>query len=298
LNRRRIWVDTDPALGFYQEGAPRDVDDAFVIVEAAQNEAVELCGVSTVFGNAPADVGFSIASQLIDATGSRAPVAQGAAGPGDERSGFPGNDAVLALAQALEEGPLSIAAIGPLTNIAALLELHPEHAQRIERVAIVAGRTAGRPFTLHGTSGVPDFNFESDPLACRKLLESGVPVTLVGFELTSQVALTREHLLTLRGRSPVADLLVDGALPWLEWWTNTFPGDPGFHPWDSAALAALLRPELFVHEPRGWRITPHATGPPWLELAPEWQGSHALYCPGFTPGGAQRFIAGILAGVP
>jgi len=304
MEPRRIWIDTDPALGYSQDGAPRDVDDAFAIVEAIADERVEVAGISTVFGNSPTDVGFRIANDLVRLTGSDVPVYQGAAGPGSAAAGFASNDAVEAMAKALAAGPLSVAAIGPLTNMAALVEHAPDRVRRIDEVVIVAGRSEGQVFELHGASGVPDFNFESDPDAAHRLLAAGVPVTLTGFELTSQVVLNRDHLESLRGRSEVADFIVAGALPWLEWWTGVFPHDGGFHPWDSAALAALTSPELFRREPRGWQIrpcpegAPGAPGVPWLELAPGFPGDPAVYCPGFGDGGAERFIAGILAGVP
>ena len=301
---RRIWIDTDPALGYTQGGSPRDVDDAFAIVEAIGDERVELAGISTVFGNAPADVGFEIASELVRLTGADVPVFQGAAGPGSAVAGFASNEAVEAMAEALRAGPMSVAAIGPLTNMAALVEHAPELARRIDEVVIVAGRSEDQVFELHGASGVPDFNFESDPDAADRLLAAGVPVTLTGFELTSQVVLNRDHLESLRGRSEVADYIVAGAQPWLEWWTGVFPRDGGFHPWDSAALAALITPDLFRREPRGWRIrpcpegAPGAPGVPWLELAPTFPGESAVYCPGFREGGAERFIADIVARVP
>ena len=47
----RIWIDTDPALGVVIDDLPRDVDDAYVIVEALNEPRVELAGISVVFGN-------------------------------------------------------------------------------------------------------------------------------------------------------------------------------------------------------------------------------------------------------
>ena len=128
MDRRRIWIDTDPALGYVEEGNPRDVDDAFAIVEAIGSEHIELSGISTVFGNSPADVGFRVAKELVRLSKANTLVVQGAEGPGDVSSGFAANDAATAMAQALETGPMSVAAIGPLTNVASLIEHFPERA--------------------------------------------------------------------------------------------------------------------------------------------------------------------------
>lgn len=296
----RIWIDSDPALGYSEEGNPKDVDDAFAIAEAIGDPRIELAGISSVFGNSPTDVGFRVASELVRLAAADVPVIKGAAAAGDADAGFAHNDAAASMAQALRAAPLSIVAIGPLTNVAALIEHFPEQASRIEQVVIVAGRSVDQVFELHGATGVPDFNFECDPHAARVLMESEVPVALTGFELTSQVVLTREHIESLRGRSPVADSIVEGALPWLEWWTGVFPKDAGFHPWDSAALAYLTHPELFASEPRGWRIrrSPNAAATPWLELGADLAGKRSTYCPGFAPGGAKAFVHAILGGIP
>lgn len=298
MSRLRIWIDTDPALAYSENDHPRDVDDAFAIVEAIADEHVLVAGISSVFGNSPADVGFRVASELVRLTRTNLAVVEGAAEAGTPDGGFPRNPAAVAMANALREAPLSIVAIGPLTNVAALIQHFPEETKQIEQVVVVAGRSVDQVFELNGARGIPDFNFECDPHAARVLMEADIPVALTGFELTSQVVVTREQIESLRGRSPVADAIVEGALPWLTWWQGVFPSDAGFHPWDSAALAYLTRPELFVCEQRGWRIRSNPDGTPWLELGGDLPGARATYCPGFTAGGAEAFVREMLAGVP
>ncbi|MEE2662853.1 MAG: nucleoside hydrolase [Myxococcota bacterium] len=298
MSSLRIWIDTDPALGYAENDNPKDVDDAFAIAEAIGDEHVLVAGISSVFGNSPADVGFRVASELVRLTRANVGVVEGAAAAGSPDAGFPRNAAAVAMAEALHEAPLSIVAIGPLTNVAALIQHFPDEATRIEQVVVVAGRSVGQIFELNGAKGVPDFNFECDPHAARMLMESDVQVALTGFELTSQVVVTREQIESLRGRSRVADAIVDGALPWLTWWQGVFPSEAGFHPWDSAALAYLTQPELFVREQRGWRIGASPEGTPWLELGSDLPGTRATYCPGFAPGGAEAFVREMLAGVP
>ena len=97
----RIWIDTDPALGYSENGHPRDVDDAFLIVEAIRDPDIEVVGITSVSGNSPAKVGFEVASDLVSRTGLNISVVEGASLPGSETDGFVCDAAVEAMAEAL-----------------------------------------------------------------------------------------------------------------------------------------------------------------------------------------------------
>jgi pyrimidine-specific ribonucleoside hydrolase len=206
----RLIIDTDPG-----------VDDAFAIALAARSHDVELLAVTTVFGN----VGLSettLNARRVLALYQRddVPVAAGAARPlvhPDPRparhvhghDGLSGRsaalpdprrepepvDAVTVLARTLEraDGPVTIAAIGPLTNIAALLAAHPGAADRIDRVVVMGGSLG------HGnTTAAAEFNVHCDPEAAQRVLTSGeVRCVLVPLELTHRCAVSTEWLATL-----------------------------------------------------------------------------------------------------
>jgi inosine-uridine nucleoside N-ribohydrolase len=300
-------IDTDPALGVIHEGRPRDVDDAFAIAEALGAPDVELRGITVTFGNAPLDAAVGVARELVELAGADVPVAAGAAHaiPGD---GIPAATAATDLLRSLlEAAPARIAALGPLGNLGTLLLRHPELAPRIEEVVIVGGRTAGRAFFLGEVGPVRDFNFENDVRAARVLLESGVPVTCAGFELSSPIAMEARHLDAVAAHgTPLARRVADGARPWLDHWCRQFPRDAGFHPWDSAAICWIRTPGLITAETRGWRIReveqrPTAGNPdasptrvPWLETGPGLPG-RVTFCTGFVEGGADRFLDGVVA---
>ncbi len=74
---RRIWVDTDVALG----GAHGDVDDGYALAAVARAPGVELLGVSTVFGNTRAGIAADCARRLLQVSGARAEVVPGAEKP-------------------------------------------------------------------------------------------------------------------------------------------------------------------------------------------------------------------------
>ena len=286
----RLIIDTDIALGAIHDGRPRDVDDAYALVAALNNPAIDLLGITTVFGNAPLSDTDAIAREIVAMKGSAVPVATGAAEP-LAPDGPVTNDAVELTADLLKADSAHIAAIGPLTNLGLLARRYPERLANAASVVIVGGRTAGNRFMLHGKGPVNDFNVENDIEATRALLEHGVPVTMAGFELTSQVALGASHLEALPA-SPLREHFLERTRPWLAYWQDAFPGDDGFHPWDSAAIDWLLHPERYVHESRGWRISVSPDNPDshWLETGQHLGGNPVTFLTGFADDGAAALV--------
>jgi len=245
-------IDTDVALGAWHEGRPRDIDDGFAIVEALNSDQIDLLGITTVYGNAPHPDVLRIAGELVALKGTNTPVHAGAETNNPGEAILP---AVQFLADTLKTQRINIAAIGPLTNIAALVEKFPEVLCNINQLVIVAGRTPGNRFFIGDTGPVRDFNFENDVPAMATLLAAKLPLVLAGFELTSVVEVTEADLGTIKARNnPTADYFYANSLDWVRHWTSTFPTDKGFHPWDSAAISYLLHPEYFTAEQRFARI--------------------------------------------
>ena len=293
----RLIIDTDIALGVVHEGRVRDVDDAYAIVTALNAPAIDLLGVTTVFGNAPLAHTDSVAREIVRMKESTVPVATGAAAPLSP-NGPATNDAVEFMADALKAQSAHIAAIGPLTNLGLLARRYPERLANAQSVIIVGGRTVGNRFFLHGKGPVNDFNVEHDVAAARALLEHGVPVAMAGFELTSQVAFGSSHLAALRA-SPLREHFVERTRPWLAYWQSTFPGDEGFHPWDSATVDWLLHPERYRHQDRGWRLVPSPDRPEtsWLETGPGLPGKPTTFLTGFADGGAAALLQDIVQSI-
>lgn len=307
-------IDTDPGLGVIAEGRPRDIDDAFAIVEAMRSPKVDLVGLTITYGNVDLADGVRVARELVHLAEVDVPVHPGAAGPIDAASGGSAatdTAAVAFLRRAVRQhAGVRIAAIGPLTNLGALLRVDPDAARFITEVVIVAGRTQGRRFYLGDVGPVRDFNFENDVLAARILLGSGVPIVMAGFELSSRITVTPADLeVLLQRRTPVAEHLYHLSQPWMRFWTKTFPSDLGFHPWDSAAIAWILRPESFVTEARGWQIreeTLHAEewaenpdrSPrtiPLLETSIALPGPRVTFCTGLRNGTEAEFVRASIA---
>ena len=58
---KNVWIDTDPAVGI--PGA--DVDDGLALIQAFHSPEMRVRGVSAVFGNAPLEQTFPIATEMI-----------------------------------------------------------------------------------------------------------------------------------------------------------------------------------------------------------------------------------------
>ena len=136
----RVWIDTDPAIG-----SPfRDVDDAFALILAFHSPELRIAGISTTYGNA------GLRRTTLVSARSRPAVWPGR---WNHRGGclfwrgirgrFQTRTAASeALSRALRKERLTYIALGPLTNLAAVLEQHPNLAGRFERVIFVGGRSA------------------------------------------------------------------------------------------------------------------------------------------------------------
>ena len=253
-----------------------------------------------MYGNAPHRDVYRIAAELIELKRSDVAVIPGAssnlvADSLDSKGELP---AVEFMAQALRQQSLTIAAIGPLTNIAALIHTHPDLVGNIQQLIIVAGRTPGNQFFIGDTGPVADFNFDNDVAAMQTLLDAKLPLVLAGFELTNQVVITEQDLEVIRAKNtPLAEYFYKNSLDWVRHWTATFAVDDGFHPWDSAAINYLLHPEYFIAEERAATIG-ELNGAPTLDChAPgttKTAGLPVTYLTGFTPGSKARFVACLL----
>ncbi len=245
-----VWIDTDPAIGEPE----RDVDDGLALVQAFNSPELDIRGVSVVFGNAPLDRGVPIGRRLVARYGP--PRLKVFAGAASVKSARVETDASRAIAAALRAAPLTILALGPVTNLATVLSNHPELASRIVRVIAVAGRRPGQRFTTGSTNprGHRDFNFELDPNGFQVLLDANVDLVLAPFEISSRIWIEGADLDRLAAsRSPAARAVVGPARAWRALWNRLF-GVDGFNPFDTLAIAYAISPDGFACERLGARI--------------------------------------------
>ncbi|MCY9805765.1 nucleoside hydrolase [Vibrio scophthalmi] len=258
LDKKRVWIDTDISIGLASEtGTPCDVDDAYAMLSLFNAPNLKVVGVSSVFGNTDTDSAFKLAKIVSNRFGPIAlPVTKGAHQPLNINDVQP-NEATNALAKALQTGSVTIAAIGPATNIASLVLLHPELIERIEQVVLVASRSSANCHFIAGskqTTPFRDLNFELDPDALRILLENDIPLVFIPFELANKFWLTGKDLDALKANPNVGRYLNQHSQPWLNMWCEDF-GAQGFNPFDALAASYIINPNQFQSQQVSVEIT-------------------------------------------
>lgn len=295
---RRVWIDTDAACG---HSARADADDCFALLILLSAPGIEVVGISTVHGNAPVEEAQRIVEDLGAVVGRTPPVHRGSA---TESPTVPA-PAHAALRNALAAGPLTIVALGPLTNIAATLRGRPDLAHNVGRLVTVMGRRPGHLFhpsegrasgILFGHGPVfRDFNFDKDRAAAAEILALGLAVTLVPYEAARNVTLSARDLAALNAAGSAPAWVASRARGWLEFWADVV-GLGGFYPFDALAAAYALEPALFdcaevaawVAKDRklGGRLFGHEALLVGIErerAAKPRASGKVLYCPRFSP---------------
>jgi len=128
-------------------------------------------------------------------------------------------------------GKITIVAIGPLTNIALALKTDPRIKNNIERIVIMGGAYF---------STETEYNVKRDRTAADIVFHSGVPITAVGLDVTSQCKLREDDIDRLRLGTDPAGLFLVRLIDLAEEQTH----DPNPTLYDPLAIAAVFRPDL------------------------------------------------------
>lgn len=250
--RLPILLDTDPGI-----------DDAVAIAAALFAPELKLQLLTTVAGNVSVEKTTRNALQLLHFWNADIPLAQGAAAPllrplrdaayVHGESGMEGYDfvehqrqplakpAFIAIRDALLSAaePLTLVAIGPLTNIALLLTHYPECKFNIRRLVIMGGSAGRGNFTPNA-----EFNIAIDPEAASQVFRSGLEIVMCGLDVTNRAVLTPEYLEQLPTLNQTGKMLHS-----LFSHYRSGSMSSGLRMHDLCAIAFLVRPELFTVKP-------------------------------------------------
>jgi pyrimidine-specific ribonucleoside hydrolase len=214
----RVILDCDPGH-----------DDAIALLLALASPELELLGVTTVSGNQTLEKTTANAIRVLDHLGRHdVPVAAGAPRPlvrerrvAAEVHGETGLDGPdlppparepepehaidwIATTLAAPPSPVTLVAIGPLTNVALLLARHPELESKLERIVLMGGAIAEGNVTP-----AAEFNIWTDPEAAQRVFSSGLEVTMVGLDVTHRALLRQADVDRLAAAGSAGRLVAD-----------------------------------------------------------------------------------------
>lgn len=255
MARTRVIIDTDPG-----------VDDAVAILTALASPEIDVVALTTVTGNVSLTHTTLNARRLIEL--ANRPDVLVVEGCGTPLQGVPlhasevhGEDglgdlswdepsigvhdtfAVDYLAEEIEAGPVTIVAIGPLTNLATLVQNYPGIDENLDQLVIMGG--AGGQGNV---TAAAEFNIWADPEAAKVVFGAKWPITFMPLDLTHQAFLTDDDVAYFRSLGTevgtrMADFLEPYAKFHIEWNGSS---DVIMH--DSTAIYEVLRPDAIAKQ--------------------------------------------------
>ncbi|WP_204141730.1 nucleoside hydrolase [Halomicronema sp. CCY15110] len=250
-----IIIDCDPG-----------VDDAIALMLALRSPELAVQAITVVAGNVPLALTQRNARQICELLGCpEIPIYAGCPRPlvrslitaedihgktGLEGATLPDptlplqtTHAVTYLIDTLSTtpAPVTLATLGPLTNIAVALIQKPEIAEGIDRIVMMGGGIT------HGNiTPVAEFNIYVDPHAAQVVFDSGIPITFISLDITHQVLTTPARLAAIQGLGNAVSEVAAAVLGHYGKVDEQRLGTVGAPLHDPCVIAYLLRPDLFT----------------------------------------------------
>lgn len=256
---RHLLIDTDTAS-----------DDAVALIMALREPSVRVEAITVVAGNLPMEQALKNALICVEKAATYAPpvyrglskpllrelltaeFVHGADGMGDMNLPDPSLqpadghavDQIIALAHRYP-GELEIVTLGPLMNLALACLKAPEIAGLIKRVSIMGGSGFGPG----NVTPVAEFNLFVDAEAAQIVINSGLPLIFVGWDMsTGDTFVTQAELDALRATgSAIAEFCVRCNATLLEYNAASW-GKVGIDLPDPVTMAVALDPQLITRQ--------------------------------------------------
>lgn len=256
MNKRPFIIDCDTGT-----------DDAIALLAAFGCEEMDLLGITSVNGNVREKFTSRNNLDLCEYVGFDTPVCHGAMMPltsgyrnsSDTTHGQTGLGSIVLpeakktdfdprmASQFLYEtavecqGELELLVIGPMTNIAVALIQYPDFKDLIRHLWFMGGSVWGGNVTTNA-----EFNIWADPEAAHTVFMSGIPMTMVGLDVTLKAIMTAEDITELREHGTRASVLAADLLDFMAVRHEKGGEDIIMH--DALALASALYPECMEYK--------------------------------------------------
>jgi len=200
---KKVLIDCDPGH-----------DDMIAIMLACASDKLKVTGITTVAGNQEGEKTFNNALKILTLIDRKdVPVARGFNKPilqelvtAPEIHGVSGLDGADLPVPEVKPSPLHavefiiktlleskeklyLIPVGPLTNIGVALLREPKIGEKIERIVLMGGAVFDSNITP-----AAEFNIYVDPEAAKIVFESGLPLTMVGLDVTNKAIFSFEDI--------------------------------------------------------------------------------------------------------
>jgi inosine-uridine nucleoside N-ribohydrolase len=253
----KVVFDTDPGI-----------DDAMALLYLHACNDIELLGITTTLGNASLDDCTNNALYLCERFNIDAPVYRGAETgiDGSVPTDYPdfvhgGNgladhpvkvtsrstekqhaSTFLSDITAANPGKITIIAVGRLTNIALAIQSDPEFTGNVDRVIFMGGA-----WQCEGNvTPWAEANIIGDPEAAAIVFDAGIPLTMVGLDVTLQTRMTAAYLQSLcQGLGSLGEFLLEINAVYGDYYRKS-QGWEAFPVHDSSAVAFADQADVFT----------------------------------------------------
>jgi Inosine-uridine nucleoside N-ribohydrolase len=252
---KKIILDCDPGH-----------DDMLAIILALSSKDLDVLGISTVAGNQTGEKTYVNALRVLNLIGrtdlkvSRgfdkpilrelvtAPQIHGVSGLDGANLPEPkGNEthkhAVDFIIETIMSSPEKVYLVptGPLTNVAVSLIKEPCLKDHIEKIVLMGG-------AFHDSNFTPgaEFNIYVDPEAAKLVFESGIPIVMVGLDVTNRALLTFEDIDYIESLGGKVSSVIAPLLRFFGKANNEFFGFDGAPIHDALAVSYLIDPTVLT----------------------------------------------------
>lgn len=253
-------IDTDPGQ-----------DDAVAILLALASPEINLLGITTVAGNVPLALTQENARKICDLagrtdmqvfagldrplvrplvtaehvhgrTGLDGPVLPDPETPLQEQHAV---DYIIDTLRREPAGSVTLAPIGPLSNIAMAMQRAPDIIPRIRQIILMGGAY----FEVGNITPAAEFNIYVDPHAAKVVFASGVPVTMMPLDVTHKALTRTDRVAALSAIGNRTGVAVAEMLEFFERFDEAKYGSDGGPLHDPCTVAWMIAPDIFNGRP-------------------------------------------------
>lgn len=254
MEKRKIILDCDPGH-----------DDAIAMLMAAKHPGIDLLGITIVAGNQTLNKTLPNGLHVCQHLGLDVPVYGGMPLPmvrkqivAAEIHGETGLDgpvfaplvkkaekkhAVNYIIDTLlaSEGDITLVPVGPLSNIGVAMRMEPKILPKIKEIVLMGGA-----YGLGNYTAAAEFNILADPEAAHVVFSSGVPIVMMGLDLTNQTVCTMDIIERMEAVGNMAGKLFGDIMRFTFKTQNQAFGLAAGPVHDATCVAYLIEPSIFT----------------------------------------------------